>query len=825
MADDVARQATAEQGAGVVVEAHMIVMKFGGTSVGDPERIAHVASLVVRHDGPVVVVTSAMGGTTDTLLQAGRDAEAGRVDAALAAVDGLRARHEAVTKDLATRARLSLLFDGLRDLLRGVGLLREQTARSRALLASFGERLAAPIVAQAIRQAGRGSEDVDARDVVVTNDRYEEAAVLDDLSRARVRSLLLPMVGVDTVPVVTGFIGATAQGTTTLLGRGGSDYSAALFGAWLDADAVWIWTDVDGILSADPRVVPDARPLERVGWREAAEMSYFGAKVVHPKTMLPVMGPGIPLVIRSTFHPDRPGTIIGPETSTAPFGVKTVTATRGQALVTIEGRGLAGLRGAARRILGAAEAARVNVVMISQASSEQAVTLVVPASGADAIVDALTEAFELEMDRGLVEPPKVQTGVAVLSAVGEGMAGVPGTSARLFEALGRTGVNVLAIAQGASERSISAAITESDAVRAIRSVHAAFGLTHSVDLVLLGHGRVAQALLPMIAETRDELRRNRGLDLRILAAATSRQWAMVPEGLDPEEVAEALARGERRPEDAVLLDAVEAVRHGPVVLVDVTASDTASLHQQALDRGFHVVTANKVPLTGDMATYARMVQAVRRTGARYGYETTFGAGLPVLHALKELLTTGDRIDAVEGALSGTLGFLVTRLQDGYGLAQAVQEAADAGFTEPDPREDLSGRDVARKALIIGRAVGLPLEPEDVLCEPVIDDLERGLDAAIALHAPALEARVREAAARGGVLRYVATIRPDKVTVGLRELPVSDPLGQLRGPDNLIVFRTARYKEYPLVVRGPGAGAAVTAAGVLGDVIRVASGER
>jgi len=803
----------------------MIVMKFGGTSVADPDRIAHVASLAARHDGPAVVVTSAMAGTTDTLLQAGRDAEAGRVDAALAAVEGLRARHEAVTGDLATRARLSLLFDALRDLLRGVGLLREQTARSRALLASFGERLAAPLVAQAIRTAGRSAEDVDARDVVVTNDRFEEAAVLDADSRRRARARLLPMIDGGAVPVVTGFVAATEDGTTTLLGRGGSDYTAALFGAWLDADAVWIWTDVDGILSADPRVVPDARPLPKVGWREAAEMSYFGAKVVHPKTMLPVMGPGIPLVIRSTFHPERPGTVIGPETSDAPFGVKTVTATRGQALVTIEGRGLAGLRGAARRILGAAEAAGVNVVMISQASSEQAVTLVVSAAGTDALTAALEDAFGLEMARGLVEAPRVQAGVAVLSAVGEGMAGATGTSARLFEALGRTGVNVLAIAQGASERSISAAITESDAVRAIRSVHAAFGLTHSVDLVLVGHGRVAQALLPMIAETRDELRRTRGLDLRILAAATSRTWALVPEGLDPDEVSEALASGGRRPDDAALLDAVEAARHGPVVLVDVTAADTAGLHQLALDRGFHVVTANKVPLTGDMQTYNQMVEAVRRTGARYGYETTFGAGLPVLHALKELLTTGDRIDAVEGALSGTLGFLVTRLQDGATLAQAVQEAADAGFTEPDPREDLSGRDVARKALIIGRAVGLPLEPEDVLCDPVVDDLERGLDAALRMHGPDLEARVRAAAERGCVLRYVATIRTDKVTVGLRELPETDPLGQLRGPDNLLVFRTARYKEYPLVVRGPGAGAAVTAAGVLGDVIRVASGVR
>lgn len=802
----------------------MIVMKFGGTSVGDGERIAHVASLVMRHGGPVVVVTSAMAGTTDALLQAGRDAESGRLESALAAVEGLRFRHEAATEDLPTRAVVGLLLDALRDLLRGVALLREQTPRSRALLASFGERLAAPVVAAALRKAGRSAEPCDARDLLVTEGSVEEGEVVDEESRRRAREALLPMVERGVVPVVTGFIGAQRDGTTTLLGRGGSDYSAALVGSWLDAQAVWIWTDVDGILSADPRIVPDARPIRKVGWREAAEMSYFGAKVLHPRTMLPVMRRGIPLVVRSTFQPDQPGTIIGAETSPAPFGVKTVTATRGLALVTVEGRGLAGLQGAARRILGAAEHADVNVLMISQASSEQALSLVVAASRADALCRSIERALEHEVARGLVERPRSQLGIAVLSAVGEGMAGVPGTSARLFDALGRMGINVLAIAQGASERSISAAIGDGDAVRAVRGVHAAFGLTRSVDLLLLGHGRVARALLPMIAKTREELRRTRRLDLRILAVATSRRWLVDPDGVEPGEVDTRIEEAADRPSDGALLDSVEAARQGPVVLVDLTASDTGALHEAALDRGFHVATANKLPLTGSFETYRRMADAVQRTGARYGYETTFGAGLPLLHALRELLTTGDRIERIEGALSGTLGFLVTRLQEGRSVGEAIEEAVEAGLTEPDPAEDLSGRDVARKALIIGRAVGLALEPEDVLCAPLIDDLGLGWAAAAEQHGAALALRVQRAAEQGMVLRYVASISPDRVEVGLTEVPSTSPLGQLRGPDNLLVFRTARYREYPLVVRGPGAGATVTAAGVLGDIIRAASGE-
>lgn len=799
-------------------------MKFGGTSVGTGPRIQHVASLVVAQPGPVVVVTSAMGGATDRLLEAGRAAEQGDLDTALGEVEALRSRHHAVTDAPDVVAEIDALLDALAGLLRGVSLLREQTPRSRALLASFGERLAASLVAWAVREAGRPSQAVDARRIVVTSDTHEEAVVDDAASRTRAGAVLRPLVGAGAVPVVTGFIGATPDGTTTLLGRGGSDYSAALFGAWLDASAVWIWTDVDGILSADPRIVPDARPLERVGWREAAEMSYFGAKVVHPKTMLPLMGRGIPLVIRSTFTPERPGTIIGDETSDAPFGVKTVTAARGQTLVTVEGRGLAGLKGAARRILGAAEQAGVNVVMISQASSEQAVTLVVSRDGAARLDRALRDAFELELDRGLVEAPRLVSGIAVLSAVGEGMAGTPGTSARLFDALGRTGVNVLAIAQGASERSISLAVLDDDAARAVRAVHAAFGLTRTVDLVLIGHGRVAQTLLPMLAQTRAALKDSRRLDLRVLGVATSRQRVLDGDGLAPDTVAARLAAGESAGVDVAWLDAIGRLRHGPVVVVDLTAADTAGIHQAALDRGFHVVTANKRPLTGPMADYDRMVASVRRTGARYGYETTFGAGLPLLHTLRDLRATGDHIARVEGALSGTLGFLVTRLQDGATLADAVGEAAALGYTEPDPREDLSGRDVARKALIIARALGMAIEPDDVVCAPLIDGLDDGLDVALARHGAAVEARVRDAAARGAVLRYAATISDGAVEVGLREVPASDPLGQLRGPDNLLVFRTARYHDHPLVVRGPGAGADVTAAGVLGDVIRAASAE-
>jgi aspartokinase/homoserine dehydrogenase 1 len=619
------------------------------------------------------------------------------------------------------------------------------------------------------------------------------------------------------VPVVTGFIGATEAGVTTLLGRGGSDYTGALVGAMLDADEVWIWTDVDGILTADPRLVRDARPLAKVSYREAAEMSYFGAKVVHPKTMLPCAERGIPIRIRSTFEPGRPGTWISADSSEVPFGVKTVTAVRRQALVTVEGRGLAGVPGTARRILGAAEAAGVNVVMISQASSEQAVSLVVPETDAARLGARLEADFALEREAGLLDPVRIQADVAVLSAVGEGMAGTPGISARLFRALGRTGVNVRAIAQGASELSISAAIGEVDVPKAVRAVHAAFGLTRRVDLAVLGTGRVARSFLRMLDETRAALRRSHGLDLAVLAIANRTSlW------LDEHGGASIDGAAEPRPGDGVLLARLDVARQGPVVLVDLTGSDTTALHLDAVDRGFHVVTANKIPLSGPLAASQALLAARRATGAAYGYETTFGAGLPVLHTLQELLATGDGVEEVSGCFSGTLGFLATRLQDGATLADAVREAEDLGYTEPDPRDDLSGLDVARKALIIARALGRPLEPDAVRRVPFVEGLERGLDVALAAEGPRLAARLADAAARGRVLRYVASIRADGVDVGLVEVPSDSPIGSLRGPDNILVFRTSRYQDRPLVVRGPGAGADVTAAGVLGDVIRVAS---
>ena len=530
----------------------MIVMKFGGTSVGDRTRLQRMAHLVARYadEHEIIVVVSAMGGTTDRLLEAGVHAEAGRWETTQTLVAELLEGHLAATGDGQAQAAVRRLTSELSSLLHGKYLLREQTARSRALLASFGERLSIELAAAHLRAIGCVAEPRDARDFVLTDDRFEDAVVEMEVTRVQTEAALRPLTEGGTIPVVTGFLGATVDGITTTLGRGGSDYTAALLGALLTAEEVWIWTDVDGILTADPRLVREARSLDRVSYREAAEMSYFGARVLHPKTMLPCMGRGIPIRIRSTFAPESPGTVVSETTDTLPKGVKTVTTIHDLAILTVDGRGMAGIRGIARRIFQATEDVSVNVVMISQASSEQTVSLVVRASDVGRLTAALGEAFRLEVAAGLIEGFPVETDVAVLSVVGEGMAGVPGVSGALFAALGDNGVNVLAIAQGGSELSISVAIREQDAVRGVRAVHTAFGLTRIVHLVVIGCGRVGRTFLGLLAESRIAPR-GQPLDLRLLALANRTRLLLDDHGLDPATAADALADAEPRPDDEI----------------------------------------------------------------------------------------------------------------------------------------------------------------------------------------------------------------------------------------------------------------------------------
>ncbi|MBK8481036.1 MAG: bifunctional aspartate kinase/homoserine dehydrogenase I [Proteobacteria bacterium] len=799
----------------------MLVMKFGGSSLADGAALERTARLIAAEREPVVVV-SAMDDTTEWLLEAGACAERGDPAACAVELARLRSLHlSAAGGDQGLAEQLEALIRDLESILEGVRLLRELTPRSRALIVSFGERLSALLMAGKLRACGRSAEAVDARALIVSDERYDGATVLREPTTERIRAGLQPLLNAAAIPVVTGYIAATPAGVTTTLGRSGSDYTATLIGAALGAEQIDIYTDVDGILSADPRLVKEARTLPQVSYREAAEMAYFGARVLHPRTITPAAEAGIPVRVRSTFLPERLGTLIAPTAPTLPLGVKTVTSIHGQALVTIEGRGMAGIPGVARRIFEAAELASVNVVMIAQSSSEQAVSLVVAEADTTRLIASLHERFAPELARGAVEQVAAQHEIAVVSVIGQGMAGTAGVSGRFFGALGHAHVNVLAIAQGGSELSISAAVREPEARRAVRASHTAFGLTRVINVALIGCGRVGGTLLRQLDQTRVRLQRELDLELRLVAVATSERMLFDTDGLPPAGVLEQLERAPARPSDEALIARLLEQRFSDGVLVDVTAADTTALHLAALEARLHVVTANKLPLSGSLSSYRRLQAASRGAGVRYNYETTFGAGLPLLHTLQELIHTGDRPLRISGCLSGTLGFLCSCLDEGMPLAEAVAEAERLGFTEPDPREDLSGRDVARKALIIARACGMALEPEDVQLEAVVPALEQGLQPALAAFAPRLAERVAAARAKGQVLRYVAEITEAGARVGLQEVPANGPIGSLRGPDNIVVFQTERYREHPLVIRGPGAGADVTAAGVLGDVLKTA----
>lgn len=823
----------------------MLVMKFGGTSVGDAARMRNVARLVLAERGrtPVVVVTSAMTKVTDALInlaQAARDRRSSDVEAILGE---LRRRHfEAAEALTDPGSRREALIGTLRDLLleleqicHGIRLLSDLTPRSLDLVSSFGERFAAPLLAAAIRAQGGEAKAFDAREFVRTDSVHGSARTDETASRALTRQALLPHIE-ELVPVVTGFIGASQDGVTTTLGRGGSDLSGALMGAFLDADAIWIWSDVDGVLTADPRVVPEARLLTQVSYREAAEMAYFGSKVLHPGTIAPAVRQQIPIVLKNSFRPDSPGTLVGPGTESTAGPVKTVSSIADLALVTVEGNGMVGVPGIAARCFGAAARASVSVYLISQASSEHNISFVCKRSDGRRVVAELEREFELERQRREIESIDVKEPVGIVAIIGEGMRGIPGVSQEMFTAMGRAGINVQAIAQGSSELNISAVVDECDLARAVGAIHTRFGLTRDIHVFLLGKGLVGRTLLRQLLKGRLRLAEHSKMTVRVIGVAGRNEMLFDPHGLDDaklDAIAEGAALGtlggEPRPDDAALIERIATSRRLDVALVDMTAEETGTLHRMALQAGLHVVTANKKPVAGPGDLYNEIRALSRRKGLGYHFETTFGAGLPLLSTLQDLVATRDEVERISGCLSGTLGFVCSRLMQGQRFSEIVREAKSLGYTEPDPRDDLSGVDVARKALIIAREIGMKLEMSEItlagLVTPPLMSLpsvSAFMEALPSLDAPMAE-RVETARRNSAVLRFVAEIQPSSVEVGLREVLSSSPLAQLDGPDNLLVFRSERYHANPLVIRGPGAGAEVTAAGVYGDILKIGRG--
>lgn len=807
--------------------------KFGGSSLADAALFGHVAALL-RQDsatGGRIAVVSAMRGTTDALTALAQTAATNREWQARR--QWLREQHCDTAHRLdadeahGTRTWLQAQFDELDCRLRAMADAQHASEADVAYVQGLGEIWSSRLLHDTLGGDSAGWARLDAREVLVVHPGELGVAVDWEASRARLANWRTAHPQRDVV--ITGFVARFADGTPTTLGRNGSDWSGAIFAVLFGAAELTIWTDVDGVLSADPRLVPDAVCLESMTYAEALELAYFGAKVLHPRTMAPAMQAGLPLRIRNTQRPEAPGTRIAREAAPAASPVKGLSVVEQLALLELGGAGMIGVPGTAERLFAALRDADVSVTMISQGSSEHSICCVIPQAQAEAARACVRAAFAEALSDGQVEGIKIVPNIVVLAAVGDGMVGNPGTAARVFDGLAKARVNIRAIAQGASERNISVAIDAPDAVRGLRAVHSAFWLSPvTLSVGLIGPGNVGRALLTQLAAAQARYNGAHGaLDLRLRAVASRTRMHLEPRRLDALAAIDSVREGEIFDIDRFVAH-VRAEHLPHAMIVDCSGSDAiAADYAEWLAMGIHVVTPSKHAGSGPLSRYHAIREAERHGGGQFRFEATVGAGLPVIQTLRSLLDTGDTLSAVEGVLSGTLAWLFNKFDGSRPFSELVAEARALGYTEPDPRDDLSGMDVARKLVILAREAGLPLSLDDIAIENLVPEGLRGLsregflNRMTELDAP-LQARLAQASAAGRGLRYLARLRPDgRAQVGLAMPEPGHASLHSRLTDNLIQFRTRRYADNPLVVQGPGAGADVTAAGVFGDILSIA----
>jgi aspartate kinase len=808
----------------------MKVLKFGGTSVGTVDSLRNVKAIVESNSDRVIVVVSALGGLTDKLIATAKAAAEGSdytadyqamIDRHHNIIEGIVAEEfrEEVT------AKVDTLLEELGNIYKGVSLIRDLSPRTLDIIVSYGERLSSTIISRIIN----GARLYDSRQFIKTLDQYGKHVLDNDATQKLVHQTFDDMDF--KVALVPGFISTNAEGDVTNLGRGGSDYTAAILAAALDADVLEIWTDVDGFMTADPRIIKDTYVIDHLSFIEAMELCNFGAKVIYPPTIYPVFHKNIPIYIKNTFNPSAPGTCIS-EQRPSPEGkdIKGISSINDTCLITVSGLCMVGVIGVNARIFGALGRHGVSVFLVSQASSENTTSFAVRNADADRAVKALEDEFMVELQTGELNPMQVEHNLATVAVVGENMRHASGVAGKLFNTLGRNGINVIACAQGASETNISIVIDLKNEKKALSVIHDSFFLsdTQVLNLFIIGIGNIGCHLLRQLARQQANLLQLKALELKVVGIANSKKAIFDIEGIDLENYQEKLRESDIPSSPERILHEIVGMNIFNSVFVDCTSSaEIARLYLPLVENNINVVTASKIAASGPYETYSDLKKIARKKDVRFLFETNVGAGLPIIGTINNLINSGDRILRIEAVLSGTLNFIFSPISSEVSFEQAIRMAAEAGYAEPDPRVDLSGIDVMRKLVILARESGYRAELDDVSLTPLlpdelfrssVDDFYRALPA----ESERMEQLRRKAEDEGKRLRFIATLDCGKLSVGLREVDASHPFYNLEGSNNVILITTQRYREYPMVIKGYGAGADVTAAGVFADIYSIAN---